>query len=185
LGQDGTRAADPIAHVSEVLLGLFVVLTLTDTLSVLDNRYKEVRSMLAVAIGCSIAWGFVDAVMCVLRNLVARGRRATLVGAVRSAGRPQQARRLSRDEIGRLSAALATTGIEGLRQRIVAQPAPEEPLAVADDAVALHPAARAMVAGAGPSRPNAATACFGRRRRTQQRGTSPPRIHRRATPCFG
>ena len=56
--------------------------------------------MLVAAIGCNIAWGFVDGVMYVLRNLVARGRKARLVRAVRAASEPEQAHRLIGDEIG-------------------------------------------------------------------------------------
>ena len=119
---DGDRVLDPIDRISEVLFGLFMVLTFTGTLSVLDSGRDEVRSMLVAAIGCNIAWGFVDGVMYVLRNLVARGHKARLVQAVRGASRPKQAHRLIGGEIGALAGALGTTELERLRQWIVAQP---------------------------------------------------------------
>ena len=121
------RVLDPIDRISEVLFGLFMVLTFTGTLSVVESGREEVRSMLVAAIGCNIAWGFVDAVMYVLRNLVSRGRKARLLRAVRGAGQFEQAHRLIREEIGGLSGALATAQIEGVRQWIVAQPVQEAP----------------------------------------------------------
>ena len=123
LGTEGsTRVLDPIDRISEVLFGLFMVLTFTGTLSVLDSGRDEVRGMLVAAIGCNIAWGLVDGVMYVLRNLVSRGRKARLVRAVRGASRPEQAHRLIGSEIGGLAGALGTAELERLRQWIVAQP---------------------------------------------------------------
>jgi hypothetical protein len=119
----GARLLDPIDRISEVLFGLFMVLTFTGTLSVVGSGRDEVRSMLVAAIGCNIAWGFVDGVMYVLRNLVARGRKARLLLAVRVGTRPEQAHRLIADEIGGLSAALDAAELERVRQWIVAQPA--------------------------------------------------------------
>jgi VIT1/CCC1 family predicted Fe2+/Mn2+ transporter len=124
LAEDGTsRVLDPIDRVSEVLFGLFMVLTFTGTLSVLDSGREEVRSMLVAAIGCNIAWGFVDGVMYVLRNLVTRGRSARLLRAVRGASQPAHAHRLISREIGKLSDALGTSEIERVRRWIVQQPA--------------------------------------------------------------
>jgi len=116
------RVLDPVDRISEVLFGLFMVLTFTGTLSVLESGRDEVRSMLIAAIGCNIAWGFVDGVMYVLRNLVARARKARLVRAVRAASQPEQVHRLIGSEIGTLAGALGTAELERLRQWIVAQP---------------------------------------------------------------
>jgi len=121
-GSDG-RILDPVDRVSEILFGLFMVLTFTGTLSVATAGRDDVRTMLIAAIGCNTAWGFVDAVMYVLRNLVGRGRRATLLEAVRSAD-AAQARRAIADHIGPLSAGIDAAALEQLRQWLVAQPAP-------------------------------------------------------------
>jgi len=120
-----SRVLDPIDRISEVLFGLFMVLTFTGSLSVIDSGREEVRSMLIAAIGCNIAWGFVDGVMYVLRNLVARGRNASLVRAVRHAAQPEKAHRLIGSEIGALSAALGAAELERMRQWVVAQPVPD------------------------------------------------------------
>jgi hypothetical protein len=120
---------DPIDRVSEVLFGLFMVLTFTGTLSVLDSGRDEVRSMLVAAIGCNLAWGFVDGVMYVLRNLVARGRAARLLRSVRSASDPGFAHRLIGQEIGGLSSALDAADLERVRRWVVEQPADAGPVA--------------------------------------------------------
>jgi VIT1/CCC1 family predicted Fe2+/Mn2+ transporter len=118
------RVLDPIDRVSEILFGLFMVLTFTGTLSIASAGRSDVREMMAAAIGCNIAWGFVDGVMYVLRSLVARGREARLVRAVQTGIEPEQARRLIGNEIGELSGAFDTVELERVRQWILAQPAP-------------------------------------------------------------
>jgi VIT1/CCC1 family predicted Fe2+/Mn2+ transporter len=115
---------DPLDRNSEILFGLFMVLTFTGTLSVASAGRDDVRTMLIGAIGCNIAWGFVDAVMYVLRNLVERGRRATLMRAVHAATRPQQAHRLIADEMSGLAEGLGPTALEHVRQWLVSQPLP-------------------------------------------------------------
>lgn len=121
------RILDPIDRISELLFGLFMVLSFTGTLSVIDSGRDEVRDMLVAAIGCNLAWGFVDGVMFVLRNIVARGRKATLLRAVRGAREPAQAQRLIGDELGPLADALRPAELERMRQWLVAQPASAAP----------------------------------------------------------
>ena len=122
------RVLDPIDRYSEVLFGLFMVLTFTGTLSVVDSGRDEVRDMLVAAIGCNLAWGFVDAVMYVLRNLVARGRKARLARAVRGTLPTEHAHRLIADEIGTLARAFDAQEIERVRRWIAAQPAQADPV---------------------------------------------------------
>jgi VIT1/CCC1 family predicted Fe2+/Mn2+ transporter len=121
------RVLDPIERTSEVLFGLFMVLTFTGTLSVADSGREEVRDMLVAAIGCNIAWGFVDGVMYVLRNLVERARRATLMRAVREAADPAQAHGIISQEIGDVSRVLGEPALERMRRWIVEQPASASP----------------------------------------------------------
>jgi hypothetical protein len=117
-----SHALDPVDRVSEVLFGLFMVLTFTGTLSVASAGTEDVRTMLLAAIGCNTAWGFVDGVMYVLRNLVTRARQAGLARAVRETADPRDAHRLIADEIGEMSAALDAGALESLRQWIVRRP---------------------------------------------------------------
>ena len=102
-------------------------LTFTGTLSVATAGQEDVKTMLVAAIGCNTAWGFVDAVMYVLRNLVDRGRRATLLSAVHIAERPEAAQRAIADHIGALSGGLDGVALEQLRRWLVAQPANAAP----------------------------------------------------------
>jgi hypothetical protein len=118
------RLLDPIDRNSEILFGLFMVLTFTGTLSVATAGRDDVKLMLVAAIGCNIAWGFVDGVMFVLRNLVVRAREATLARAVRAAQRPEQAHQLIAKQIGPMAAALGASGLERVRQSIIDQPPP-------------------------------------------------------------
>jgi len=119
-----SRLLDPIDRNSEILFGLFMVLTFTGTLSVATAGRDDVKLMLVAAIGCNIAWGFVDGVMYVLRNLVVRAREATLAKAVRAAHRPEDAHHLIASQIGPMAAALGTPGLERVRQSIIDQPPP-------------------------------------------------------------
>jgi hypothetical protein len=66
---------DPIAHISEILFGLIMVLTLICTLSAGEAGQQEIRTMLIEAIGCNLAWGFVDAIMCLMSNLTERAQK--------------------------------------------------------------------------------------------------------------
>jgi VIT1/CCC1 family predicted Fe2+/Mn2+ transporter len=106
-----------------VLFGLVMVLTFTGTLSVADSGRDEVRDMLVAAIGCNIAWGFVDGVMYVLRNLITRARKATLMRAVREAAEPAQAHGIISQEIGDASRVLGAPEFERMRRWILDQPA--------------------------------------------------------------
>ncbi|HEY2558714.1 MAG TPA: hypothetical protein VGI48_03285 [Caldimonas sp.] len=116
------RVLDPIDRNSEVLFGLFMVLTFTCTLSVATAGRQDVRTMLTAAIGCNIAWGFVDAMMYVLRNLVERGHRARLARAVRAANDPHRAHRVIAEDIGPMATALAAPELERIRQWIATYP---------------------------------------------------------------
>jgi hypothetical protein len=130
MNSDDGRVLDPIDRISEVLFGLFMVLTFTGTLSVATAGRDDVRTMLIAAIGCNTAWGFVDAMMYVLRTLVERSRSATLLAVVRATTQPEQAHRLIANHIGPVSAGLEPGALEGLRRWLVALPPHEAPRAV-------------------------------------------------------
>ncbi len=117
------RVLDPIDRISEVLFGLFMVLTFTGTLSVASAGREDVRVMLIAAIGCNAAWGFVDAVMYVLRSMVARGRRAQFMRRVQAAP-PPAAQALIAGELGPMAAGLGADSVEQLRRWLLAQPPP-------------------------------------------------------------
>ena len=129
LDSPSQRVLDPVERISEVLFGLFMVLTFTGTLSVVDSGRDEVRDMLIAAIGCNMAWGFVDGVMYVMRNLVERGHSLVLLRGVRASAQPQRAHRLIARSLGPLAGALGTTEFERLRRWIVDLPPQAHPSA--------------------------------------------------------
>ena len=114
---------DPIDRYSELLFGLFMVLTFTGTLSVATAGREDVRVMLVAAIGCNTAWGFVDAVMYVLRNVVARGRQASFVRQLQASPTPQ-ARAQIAAELGPVAGALNAAQLDRIHTWLQTQPAP-------------------------------------------------------------
>ena len=123
------RVLDPVERISEVLFGLFMVLTFTGTLSVVDSGREEVRDMMIAAIGCNMAWGFVDGVMYVMRNLVERGHSLVLLHDVRASTQPERAYRLIGRSLGPLAGALGVAELERLRRWIVDLPPQAHPSA--------------------------------------------------------
>ena len=121
------RVLDPIDRVSEVLFGLFMVLSFTGTLSVATAGEKEVHEMLVAAIGCNIAWGFVDGVMYLLRTLVTRARQLRLWNLILAETRPEAAHGLIANEFGGLAGALDKSVLEQTRQWVLAQPSGTAP----------------------------------------------------------
>ena len=116
------RLLDPVDRISEVLFGLIMAVTIVGSLSVATAGRADVRTVLAAALGCNLAWGLVDAVMYLLRTLTERTRNRSLVRRIMAA-EPAAAHRL----IGQTLPAhvLAIAGpdeIEGMRRRLLALP---------------------------------------------------------------
>lgn len=83
---------DPLERSSEIMFGLIMALTFTCTVSVVAST-NDVRTLLAAALSCNIAWGLVDGAMYVLAEIVTRQRRRSLAVAIRGAS-VEEARRL-------------------------------------------------------------------------------------------
>lgn len=113
------RLLDTVDRVCEVCFGLFMALTFVGAVSAIDAPADAPRTMFYTALGCNLAWGLADAVMYLVRTLTERGRRLSLVKAVRNAGDPA-------DAIGRLRDALSPAlrtlvddaELESIRSRI-------------------------------------------------------------------
>jgi len=84
------RYLDPASRVGEILFGLIMVLTVTLTagLTVAEGR-EGVHQLLVAAIGCNIAWGFIDAVMYIMNCMIVRGSKVRFVETVQNAPNPQ------------------------------------------------------------------------------------------------
>jgi|SRR6185436_10582356 len=79
------RNLDPGERLGEILFGLVMVLTFTLTAGLTVTEGPEgVRSLLASAIGCNVAWGIIDGVFHVMGGLFHRGRRVRLARAIRA-----------------------------------------------------------------------------------------------------
>jgi len=121
------QALDPIDRLSEVLFGLIMVLTFTGSLSVYEAGREDVRTMLAGALGCNLAWGIIDAVFYLMGCLADKGRDLATFRAVREAADPEQARRLLADAVPPVIASvLEPAELEAMRLRLLKLPKPPE-----------------------------------------------------------
>lgn len=91
------RILDPVERSSEVLFGLIMVLGFTSTVSATHAGRPEVRTMIAGALGCNLAWGIVDAIMYLMAALSQKGHSLAILNAVRSAHAPEDAHRIISD----------------------------------------------------------------------------------------
>ena len=113
----------PVDRIMEMLFGLLMALSFTGAVSVAEAGREELRDMFIAALGCNLAWGFVDGVMYLIRTVVDRGRSLTLMRSVRDAADPQTGRAVIESALSRVAAGLVSqTEIETMRGRIVALP---------------------------------------------------------------
>ena len=75
------RHLDPASRMGEILFGLIMVLsiTLTAGLNVADGK-AGVRQLLIAALGCNLAWGFIDGIMYVMNCMAERSVRCVSFG---------------------------------------------------------------------------------------------------------
>lgn len=90
---------NPIDRISEVLFGLIMVLTFTGTISVATDGRQEIRDLLWAALGCNLAWGFVDAIMYLMNVLLERGHNLTVIKKIAGSTDVSASRQVLKDEI--------------------------------------------------------------------------------------
>jgi VIT1/CCC1 family predicted Fe2+/Mn2+ transporter len=123
--QPSRRVLDPIDHVSEVLFGLIMVLTITGSLSIAELGREDIRTMLIAALGCNLAWGIIDAVLYLMGSLAEKSRDLMTFQAVRKATDPHQAQRLVAEALPPVVASVLTPAeLEAMRLRLVKLPEP-------------------------------------------------------------
>src|SRR6187549_4275573 len=88
------RLLDPVDRVSEILFGLIMVLTSTNTLSVATAGRAEIGTMIMGALGCNLAWGIIDAALDLMGRLEERGRNIRMLRDVRQSANADEANRL-------------------------------------------------------------------------------------------
>jgi VIT1/CCC1 family predicted Fe2+/Mn2+ transporter len=118
------RLLNPIDRSAEILFGLIMAVTILGSLSIAKAGSNEVRTVMATALGCNLAWGLVDAVMYLVRTLTERAHLRHLAKRVIAAD-TSSAHHLIRHA---LPASFVTiTGsveLEGMRRRLLAHPIP-------------------------------------------------------------
>ncbi|MGF6504507.1 hypothetical protein [Paraburkholderia sp. 32] len=120
---DREPVLDVVDRVCESCFGLFMALTFVGTVSAVGAGADAGHKMFYTALGCNLAWGLADAVMFLVRTLVARGRRVTLAHSVR--GQPNAAAgvRTLRDAMAAwLRPLIGDTELESIRRRVAARP---------------------------------------------------------------
>src|SRR5215813_1015557 len=122
------RILDPMDRISEVLFGLIMALTFTCTLGVATADDIKVRTMLAAALGCNLAWGIIDGGVYLLARLNESGRAILNWRAVRDAADAGAAQRIVTNALPPLLVpVLAPAQLELIRERLRQLPEPPRP----------------------------------------------------------
>ncbi len=135
-GTQRERLLDPIDRISEILFGLIMAVTIVGSLSIASAGRNEVRTVMAAALGCNLAWGLVDAVMFLVRTLTERSRIRSLARGVVGADAPSAYRLIVQALPEHVIAIAGPDELEGMRRRIVAMPDPGRASLGRDDYVA-------------------------------------------------
>lgn len=132
------RVLDTVDRVSETCFGLFMALTFVGAVSVVGAPEDAANTMFLTALGCNLAWGLVDAVMYLVRTLTERGRKLSLVRAVRGSNDPSDAiARLRKALPPALRTLVADSELETIRSRLARSTDwPEKPALGAQDYLA-------------------------------------------------
>jgi VIT1/CCC1 family predicted Fe2+/Mn2+ transporter len=93
------RVLDPLDRTTEILFGIIMVLTFTGSISVAEGEDGSVRTVLAAAIGCNLAWGLVDATMYALAAFLERARAARTIGGLNEPGPASTGPMVTRDDV--------------------------------------------------------------------------------------
>jgi hypothetical protein len=82
---NSSEGLSSVDRINEVLFGLIMVLTFTCSISAATQGHEEISTILWSALGCNVAWGFVDAFMYVFSVSLERGEAFTSIRKIRSA----------------------------------------------------------------------------------------------------
>ena len=120
-GERRTRAPilDPISRTGEIVFGLIMVLTFTNSLSVAEAGRADVREMLVGALGCNLAWGIIDAVMYLMATRAARRIEARALASILTDADAAHARLTIAGIVpAPIAEALGDEGLEQVRRRL-------------------------------------------------------------------
>jgi hypothetical protein len=118
-GSQREAVLDPTDRFSEVVFGIIMAMTVTGSVSVANAGEQDIHDLLYAALGGSLAWGLVDAVMYVITSVADRGWTYRLVRAIGGAKDADAGRRILADNLPEGLAELLPTGVlEGIRTAI-------------------------------------------------------------------
>jgi len=121
MSNERPRVLDPVDRASEVVFGLLMALTFTGSISVATAGHDEVRTMMAEALGCNLAWGLTDAVMYLVGIATERSRGAKLLARLRATADDAAAHALIAETLPpRIAAVADSDELELLRRRLLA-----------------------------------------------------------------
>jgi VIT1/CCC1 family predicted Fe2+/Mn2+ transporter len=118
------RLLDPVDRISEILFGLIMAVTIVGSLSIATAGRSEVRTVMAAALGCNLAWGLVDAVMYLVRALTERTRNRGLAICAAGADAATAHRLIEEALPPHVAAITGPEELEGMRRRLLALPMP-------------------------------------------------------------
>lgn len=124
---------DPIDRVSEILFGLIMAVTIVGSVSIGSATRDPGRAATVAALGCNIAWGFVDAVMYLLRTATERSRIRRIAYRIIGADSETARRMLAAELPEHVRAITGKEEIEGMHRRLQGmQPLRRHPLGARD-----------------------------------------------------
>jgi VIT1/CCC1 family predicted Fe2+/Mn2+ transporter len=123
LSQPSSRALAPMERISEVLFALIMALTFTCSFSVAAAGREDVRAMLVGALGCNLAWGFIDAALYLMGAFSATSHSLLRLNALRQVTDPATAHQIiARAMPPVLASLLSPSDFEAMRQKLNQMP---------------------------------------------------------------
>ena len=113
------RLLDPHDRISEILFGVIMALTITNSVGIAQHGEGDVRTLLLGALGCNLAWGMIDAAMYLMTQFSDRGRAVAALREVHNQGDPKAAREVIADALPPILVSVLTQeDLESMRQRL-------------------------------------------------------------------
>jgi len=125
IGEERERLLDPVDRISETLFGLIMAVTIVGSLSIATAGHGDVRTIMAAALGCNLAWGLVDGVMYLVRTATERTRNRALAKRIAAAESAKGRELIARTLPDALARIVTSDELEGMRLNVVALPPPE------------------------------------------------------------
>ena len=127
------RLLDPVERISEILFGLIMALTITNSVGIAQQGDGDTRAMLLSALGCNLAWGAIDAAMYVMAQFSERGRSSRLLREIHQVDPIRAQERIAEALPPILASALQPEDFKIIRQRLSQLSPPKQPLISKED----------------------------------------------------